>query len=837
MTLFAQEEKFTPIKLQLQWKHQFEFAGFYAAKERGYYKDVGLKVSFVEYSPSVDVLDALKSGAVDFGISYSSIIAAYLQGEPLIFVANFLKQSPLAIVTQSQYHLPSDLVGKKVMGIERSIDSATILMMFQKFNTDIDSLQTISTNFSIEDFVNKKIDAMTVFTTNETYELDKRGIKYNLLNPTVYGAEFYDVNLFTSQAMLQKKPKIVKNFRDASIKGWQYALKHKDEIIKLILKKYNTQNKSYEALLYEANDIENLMLPSIYPIGSIDNKRVLMMAENFKELGLISKDTPLNFDAFIFKDAQSSLLKLSKEEQNYLKNKKVIKICADPHWMPLEAIENGKYTGLAAEYMKIISKKLNIPIEVLPTHSWSDSLEKAKKRECDIFAIVTEDTQKKSYMDFTTPYLHASLVVATRSDMLFMDDINLYKNEYFGVVKGYSLKERIQKQYPNLKIVDIPNLKEGLNMVVKKELFGVLDNSMSLSYQIYESFLGMISISGKLDVDLSFGVATRSDAPQLHSIFEKALKSISLNSREEILQKWFHVTKLDSFDYKLLWQILGVLLLITLAIVYKQYLLHKYNTKLHLLNATLEDKIESAKKDIQEKDFHLMQQSKMAAMGEMIENIAHQWRQPLAQVNSSVFAIDTALREDNINNTQVENKLLEIESLTQYMSDTIHDFQNFFNPTQEKEQFKLSEVVSNSSSIVKGLLKSKKIELSITLLNDTLFNGYKNNLQQVVLILMNNAIDSLILHKIDDAKISITVDFKESNYIISLCDNAKGVDASIIENIFDPYFSTKHKAKGTGLGLYISKMIIEDGMKGQLRVKNQIRGCCFTITIPKENIS
>ncbi len=300
------------VTLQLQWKHQFESAGFYMAKEKGFYKDVGLDVDFIEFNSNINIIDKVTTTPNMYGISYSNIISEYLKGKPIVFVANFFKQSPLAIVAHKDIKLPSDLIGKKVMGSGNDINSEVISMMFKKFGMSSTDFTSVEPTFRIDEFVEKKVDAMTVYTTNEIFALNKQGVAYNLLNPTVYGAEFYDINLFTSKNELKLHPQRVSKFKEASIKGWKYALSHKQEAIDIVFKKYNSLNKSIEALQYEAKQIENIMLANIYSIGSIDINRVKLMIDDFKGLGLVPYDVDANLEDFIFEEYHFDI-KLTKE--------------------------------------------------------------------------------------------------------------------------------------------------------------------------------------------------------------------------------------------------------------------------------------------------------------------------------------------------------------------------------------------------------------------------------------------------------------------------------------------------------------------------------------------
>ena len=258
--------------------------------------------------------------------------------------------------------------------------------------------------------------------------------------------------------------------------------------------------------------------------------------------------------------------------------------------------------------------------------------------------------------------------------------------------------------------------------------------------------------------------------------------------------------------------------------------------ELEILNNTLEKRIEVEINKNTKHQLMLMHQSKLVQMGEMIENIAHQWRQPLSQINSSILLIDTFLIKQQFNDVYVDEKLLEIESITEYMSKTIDDFKNFFNPNKQKTIFNIENAIHKSYDILKGSIKVHHINVEINISKELQCNSYIEELQQVVLTILNNAIDAIVSTKIPAGKIIISAFIKDDDIIIAIQDNAKGIDNKVIDKIFEPYFTTKHKTQGTGLGLYMAKMIIEDGLDGTLSVENKIDGACFTIQIPKGEI-
>ena len=580
------DEKPEEITLQLQWKHQFEYAGFYTAQEKGFYKDAGLDVKFKEYANDVKPVDYVLENKNTYGITYSDLIVDYLGGKPVIFVANFFKHSPLILVTQEDIKLPSDLKGKRIMGIENTVKSTAFLMMFKDFGMGMNSFTNVPPSFSIDDFKNKKVDAMVMFSTNELFYLDKEGIKYNILNPSSYGTQYYDVNLFTSKEELINHPKRVKAFRDASIKGWQYALTHKDEIIELILRKYNTQHKSREALRFEANQIQHAMLPSIFPVGSIDPRRVRMMAEDFKEMGLVSEDAVLDFTDFIYEDRHFDNNELTEKESSFLASRGALKLCVDPDWMPFEGIKNGSHIGIAADFFALVRKKSDVKTELYPTKSWEESINAAKERRCDIFTLASSTPKRLKYMDFTDAYIKLPIVLATKMDKPYTYNFYALKDQKIGAVGGYAIGEILRKKYPNMDIVDVKNIHEGLKKVESGELYGYVDNLMVLAYTIQREFTDQIKISARVNESVALAIGTRNDQPILHDIFSKLVYTVSEKEKQEIYNNWVSVEESKEMDYGFILKLLGILIVILMAFAYRYYVLKKHNNELKKLSIT-----------------------------------------------------------------------------------------------------------------------------------------------------------------------------------------------------------------------------------------------------------
>ena len=248
----------------------------------------------------------------------------------------------------------------------------------------------------------------------------------------------------------------------------------------------------------------------------------------------------------------------------------------------------------------------------------------------------------------------------------------------------------------------------------------------------------------------------------------------------------------------------------------------------------LEFKIQEEINKRLEQEQILIQQSKLASMGEMIGNIAHQWRQPLAQISAIHMNMKVTYDFDKFTKEYMENKIKEANKLTSYMSQTISDFQNFFKPQGEKEIFSIEKACRDAYFILESSLKAHRIEVVFHITQDVEINGYKNEYSQVILNLLSNAKDILIERQIKNPKIDIEI--KDGNHyaLVKIKDNAGGVDSAIIDKIFEPYFTTRHQTQGTGIGLYMSKNIIERNMHGYINVTNVEDGALFTVKVDKE---
>ncbi|MBN2895298.1 MAG: cache domain-containing protein [Campylobacterales bacterium] len=255
--------------------------------------------------------------------------------------------------------------------------------------------------------------------------------------------------------------------------------------------------------------------------------------------------------------------------------------------------------------------------------------------------------------------------------------------------------------------------------------------------------------------------------------------------------------------------------------------------KLRELNASLEERIKEALFQHQEKEKMLIQQSKMAEMGDMISMIAHQWRQPLNQLSYVFMNIEGAYEYKELTPQYMEDKLREGTRLLEFMSQTIDDFRNYFRPDKARSQTTLSEVLSQTLPLIEQTFEVDAIALHVSYASHTSLELYRNELMQVVLNLLKNAKEVLIERDVAVPIVRARSFEEEEACIIEVCDNAGGIGEEILPRIFDPYFSTKSASQGTGLGLYMSKTIVEGHLGGRLEAYNDAQGACFRIVVPK----
>lgn len=275
----------------------------------------------------------------------------------------------------------------------------------------------------------------------------------------------------------------------------------------------------------------------------------------------------------------------SENEKDYFTNKKVINMCVDPNWMPLEAIENGRHVGMAADYINRIQQQLGVPIQLVKTENWSESIALAKSRQCDILSMAMDTPERRKYLSFTDPYLTIPLVLAARQDALFIADMSSATGKRLGVVKEYAFSELLKITYPQLTFVEVESVKKGLELVERGELFGFIDGLSIIGYELQRNH-PELKIVGKFDESWYLGIGVRNDAPVLLNALNNAIKSIPSQTLQDITNKWISVRYEKAANFSDLSKYLPFVILALSILFYRQFILKKYNKKLEMLSYT-----------------------------------------------------------------------------------------------------------------------------------------------------------------------------------------------------------------------------------------------------------
>ena len=395
------------------------------------------------------------------------------------------------------------------------------------------------------------------------------------------------------------------------------------------------------------------------------------------------------------------------------------------------------------------------------------------------------------------------------------DDENIsiakYQNNYYYIVKSRILKS------------DLSGKPRGFIYVGKKIYLENFNDEFKNSIK----FIDIVSNKTNKTLKSIF-----LDKVEVHFVYSEDILSniISLQNNNKNLA----MLKLDNYRdiYKqgrkqiiLFNTAVSIFVLILFFIFYFYIYYHKR------LNIELEIRVEDEIKKQKAQEEILIHQSRSAEIGEMINNIAHQWRQPLNNLSLTIQNIGFKYENDVLTKEELNETIDKSKMIINSMSNTIDTFRNFFEPTKNKNLFKVEHSIENTLEILSSTLRFYNIEVVKEIIDDVEIYDYENEFSQVLLNIITNARDALVSNKIEKPIIKVNVSKIENNVIVKIKDNANGINEEIIDRIFEPYFTTKGKGNGTGIGLYMSKLIIEKNMNGKLTVKNDNDGAVFIITL------
>lgn len=708
------EKQLQKVVLQLRWKHQFQFAGYYAAIKNGYYKKLGLQVILKEGGKGIDHLEEVENGHAQYGSSNTDVLIGRLDGKPLVALAAIFQHSPAVILARKGSNISSlqDFIGKKFLLTRRK--DAEILASFM--NEDAyDGIKFVYRKYSINHYLDKTIDGYVAFESNQPFTLKKMGAEFSILRPRTYGIDFYGDCLFTSESELKNHPERVRDFREASIRGWKYAFKHIDEIIDYIISEYSV-SKSKEHLRYEANVLKKLTMPDMIEIGHMNPGRFKHIADTYARFGIVPKKYSL--DGFIY----------------------------SPHTKIDLA---GLYTILS-----IISGICFIfgGISYI-LKRYNNKLKREIVRRKEIQKALGRSEVK--YRELIESVPQGIAEISSNDTMLFM-------NSTFCTMMECKQDQCIGRT--------INSLAEEDHCFSILEKFG--KDNQERPNSLIPSYQTICTLSGK-KIELEIVCADKHDSTG------------RLNGKILILTD---VT----------------------------------NTK----------KIEREREVLQQQ---MLNAAKLATLGEMVGNIAHEINNPLTVVLGNSNLMKKMVDKNEIDCERMKFYIKRIQKTVGRINDIIRGLRVISKNSEEMpfKKVKLKSLIMDTVSLCVDRYTYEEVGLFVCDIDDEFeLVCRKTEISQVLLNLLSNAFDAVC--ELGEKWVRINVDVVDAERVeISVTDSGVGVPVEIRNDIFKPYFTTKGTRNGTGLGLSISHGLI-NRHHGTLRIDVDSSNTCFVMTLPRQ---
>ncbi len=632
----------------------------------------------------------------------------------------------------------------------------------------------------------------------------------------------------------------------------------------LLLSLFDTIEEAFNALLSAQIDV--LVFPDVPVLSMIQKAGVKnhivpfgVPLDDIKRGIRIQKDDPILAEKL--NEALKKLLASPKYLDIYKKwhsyepsyrNLKHIRAAGEGTYPPFSTTNSdGEADGFSVELLKEALNVMGIEV-TFKVDAWSAIQDELARGEIDVLPAVGKTSKRELIYDFTTPYLQMFGAVVVRKDNSDIKNIEDLKNRKIITVKNSSAEKFIKKEQISENIIYTDIYEDAFKMLSDGEGDAIIVQEY-VAKELFEKL--KIDNLKILDVQLSqfrqdFSFAVQEGNAELLAILNEGLANLKADGTfERLHKKWFPYLYEKQIDMRFVYALVAILVFLLVALIvlwrWKIVLSHEVDKKtdeLKNMNKTLALRVEDGikrelklERERQVQEAILIQQSKMAALGEMIGAIAHQWKQPINII--SLFAQNTLdmLEYDEVDIEKFKQDERHIIQQVEFMAQTIDDFKNFFSPTKEVSSFDPYEAIKITLRILAAPLKKRSIEVTVDTANNKNVVGYPNELRHAIFNIINNAKDVLEERKIKSPKIEIRFESKDNMQIIYIKDNGGGIDSALLpDKLFEPYITTKGE-KGTGVGLQICKIVIEKNMNGEISARNTEDGAEFIIKIPVSN--
>lgn len=833
------------ISLQLAWKHQFQFAGYYAALHKGYYKGAGLEVTIVEGGEGQFAREELLERRAQYGIAGSELLLYRRDGEPFVLLAPIFQHSPSILLIRKDSGISNlqDLIGKKVMLLPGK-KNADIIAAFLNEGIPFDSFQRLDQSYNLNDLIEGRTDAISAYITNEPWYLLQRNIEPVVISPQTYGVDFYSDCLFTTEKEIKKYPQRVEYFLRATLQGWEYAMAHPNEIIDILLKEYGV-TKARQHLKYEAESIRKIMRPEMVQIGHMNPGRWRHIAKTYETLGLLEANFSL--DGFLYTpDPKSDFVRL----------KTIIAI----------AIAVIVFLCIGTATLLFFNRKLAVQI---------DQREKAEKK-----LIKNELLFRGLYDNMTSgSAIYEVINDGSKGSDYIVKNFNKKSLE----IEGKTLNEVVGKSLFDLR----PNIDDyGLIPLMKRvwetgepDYFPIKVYQDNVFSNYYENYIFKIptgevvtiynDVTDQKNSDLALKESEKRFALAMEfandGIFDWNLETDEVyyspgwkrmlgyedDELTNDLTVWERLT--DPEDVKRSWKMVDELInreCDKFEIEFKMK--HKEGHWVDILaraNAIFDEnnkavRIIGTHVDISERkklENQLFQSRKLESIGGLAGGIAHEFNNILSIIIGNNELIMAKLPDSSLFGKNCE----EIRLAGLRARDIVKHLLTFSRQDDSiKKPLNIVSVVTESLRLIRSTTPTN-IEIRDTLCPNCLpILGDATQINQILINLCSNAIDAL---PISGGIIDIELCNSDSNqqndvsahtlamgkYIkLRVRDNGSGISQTILDRIFEPYFTTKDVGKGSGIGLAVVHGIVENHGGSIVCESKKNQGTIFTVVIP-----
>ncbi|MCW8987193.1 MAG: transporter substrate-binding domain-containing protein [Gammaproteobacteria bacterium] len=526
---------------------------------------------------------------------------------------------------------------------------------------------------------------------------------------------------------------------------------------------------------------------------------------------------------------------LTDKEKAWLDAHPVIRLASDSFWPPFEVIDDkGRYSGIAADYMHLIEKRLGIKFVISPKKPWSEITQMLKNKELDVFSCAMETNNRKEYAQFTSPYISHQMVIVTQNNIGYINGLAGLNGKTIAVEKNYASYEIISAEHPELALHPYPDSKSAINAVSQGKVFAYIGNIATMSHVVRNNGITNLKVSGHVPYKHELGIGVRKDWPEFIPILEKTLDSINLEEKNAILQKWIAIESEKELDLTLIIKIIGAALIIFLAILYWNRKLSNEITRRKIV----EDQLREHQVMLEQRGAELefaVDEAKQAnlAKSEFLSSMSHELRTPMNSILgfSELLSTDTTLDKGNVecaeeifkagkhllslinevlDLSRVESGHVEFSLETVNVSQVIHDCFIFTGKLAETVNVRVSHSVPTDVSIITDLTRFKQILL--------------------------NLITNAIKYNRDGGSVKLTAESSNNNTIrIMIRDTGKGIPANRMHELFEPFNrlgAEYSDIEGTGIGLTFTRRLVEL-LGGQLGVESKVdEGSVFWVEFP-----